>query len=65
MLDLHTGNSGISIDGPNGKLALSASPALTELVKKPGSYELEMTTPGRDVYRVISGHISPIEEVVI
>ena len=65
MLDLTTGNSGIVLDGPNGKLSFSANPALTDQVKKAGRYEVEMTTAGGDVYRVISGGISPVEEVVI
>jgi len=65
LLDLSTSNGGITIDGPNGKLSLSASPAATSLVRKVGRYELEMTSVGGDVYRVISGGISPVEEVVI
>ncbi len=64
MLDLSTSNGGIAIDGPNGRLTLSASPTLTNQVTMAGAYELEMTTAGGAVYRVISGGISPIEEVV-
>jgi|GEM_PF-1295348 len=64
LLDLSTANGGITLDGPNGKLSLLASPALTNQVAKPGWYEVELTTPSGDVYRVISGKISPIEEFV-
>ena len=65
MLDLSTGNGGIVIDGPNGKLSFSASPTITGQVKKAGYYEVEMTTAGGDVYRVISGGISPVEEIAL
>lgn len=65
LLDLDTGNGGITIDGPNGKLTFTASPTATSMVSKPGSYELELTNQSGDVYRVISGNISPIDEVAI
>lgn len=65
LLDLSTSNGGITIDGPNGKLSLSAPATTTSLVSKVGRYELEMTSTSGDVYRVISGSISPVEEVVI
>ena len=63
MLDLTTANGGIVIDGPNGKLSFSAGPEITNQVTNAGRYELEMTTAAGDVYRVISGSISPVEEV--
>lgn len=65
MLDLSTDNGGIVVDGPNGNLSFSASPALSDQVKTAGRYEVEMTTTGGDVYRVISGNISPVDEVVL
>jgi len=65
MLDLSTSNGGIVIDGVNGKLSFSASPTITDQVKKGGRYEVEMTTVGGDIYRVISGAISPVEEVAL
>jgi hypothetical protein len=65
MLDLSTANGAITIDGPNGTLSFAAPPATTSLVSRPGRYELEMTTAGGDVYRVISGGISPVDEVVL
>ncbi|NOZ33170.1 MAG: hypothetical protein GXP01_08900 [Alphaproteobacteria bacterium] len=65
MLDLSTGNGAITIDGPNGVLGFSATPATTAQVSKPGRYELEMTTAGGLVYRVISGGVSPVDEVVL
>jgi hypothetical protein len=65
MLDLSTANNGIAIDGPSGKLSFTASPAITNQVNKVGHYELEMITPADDIYRVISGDISPVEEIVL
>ena len=64
MLDLNTVNGGIIIDGANGKLSLKASPTLTDQVTKPGRYELEMTNVAGDVFRVISGTVAPIEDIV-
>ena len=64
ILDLSTSNGGITIDGPNGTLSFNAAPALTDQVVTAGRYEVEMTTAAGDVYRVISGGISPIEEIV-
>ncbi len=64
LLDLDTANGGITIDGANGTLSFKASPGLTDQVTKPGRYELEMTNLSGDVYRVVSGSISPIEEIV-
>lgn len=64
LLDLDTVNGGIIIDGANGKLSFKASPILTNQVNKPGRYELEMTNLNGDIYRVISGSIAPIEEIV-
>ena len=64
LLDLDTANGGITIDGANGKLSFKASPVLTDQVKKPGRYELEMTNLSGDVFRVISGSIAPIAEIV-
>lgn len=64
LLNLDTASGGILIDGPSGKLSFNAGPVLTSMVSKPGRYELEMTAQGGDVYRVISGSISPIDEVV-
>jgi hypothetical protein len=64
MLDISTSNGGIQIDGPSGTLSFNADPALTDQVVTAGRYEVEMTTAAGDVYRVISGGISPIEEIV-
>ena len=64
LLVLDTGNGGIIIDGASGKLSFKANSVLTEQVNKPGRYELEMTNLSGDVYRVISGSIAPIEEIV-
>ncbi len=64
LLDLDTSNGGIIIDGANGKLSFKANPVLTDQVNKPGRYELEMTNLSGEVYRIISGSIAPIEEIV-
>lgn len=64
MLDLSTANGGIVIYGPQGRLSISADTAATSGVTTPGVYELELTTAAGAVYRVISGLVAPIEEVV-
>ncbi len=64
MLDLSTSNGGIAIDGPSGKLILQATPLATSQISKAGYYELEMTTSSDEIYRVISGSVSPVDEVV-
>lgn len=65
MLDLSSDNGGIVIDGPAGLLRFAADPVQTDLVRKVGRYELELTTLAGDVYRVISGAVTPIEEQVL
>lgn len=64
MLDLSTANGGIAVDGPNGRLSVSGSPAITAAVSASGVFELEMTTDAGAVYRVISGQMVPVDEVV-
>lgn len=64
MLDLSTANGGIAVDGPNGRLSVSGSPEITAAVSTSGVFELEMTTDAGAVYRVISGQVVPVEEVV-
>ncbi len=64
MLDLSTDNGGIAVDGPNGRLSISGDPAVTDAVTASGVYEIEMTTDTGQVYRVISGLVVPVEEVV-
>jgi hypothetical protein len=64
MLDLSTANGGIAVDGPNGRLSISGGPAVTDAVTASGVYEIEMTTDTGQVYRVISGLVVPVEEVV-
>lgn len=63
MLDLSTANGGIVNGGANGKLTFAAGPEATRAVDAPGSYELELQTPSGDVYRVISGNVSIVDEV--
>ncbi|WP_018700258.1 hypothetical protein [Amorphus coralli] len=64
LLDLSTGNGGIAIDGPAGRLVFSAPPSDTASVSSPGVYEVELTTAAGAVHRVISGLLVPVEEVV-
>ena len=65
MMDMSTSNGGITINGPAGKLSFIANSTLTSQVTKTGRYEVEMTNTYGDIYRVISGSISPIDEVVL
>lgn len=64
MLDLSTDNGGVSIDGPAGRMTFSASNVQTNAVDASGIYEVEMTTTSGDIYRVMSGRVRPVEEVV-
>jgi len=63
MLDLSTGNGGITIDGPSGRLHVTAGPEVTAQVNQAGRYEVELTLSDGKICRVISGNISPIGEV--
>lgn len=62
MMELSTANGRVANGGANGKLTFSAPPSVTQAVKAPGTYELELTTPSGAVYRVISGNITFEEE---
>lgn len=64
MLDLSTANGRIANGGASGKLTFTATPEATRAVDAPGSYEIELQTPSGDVYRVISGNVSIVDEVV-
>ncbi len=64
MLELSTANGGIANGGGDGKLTFTATPEATRAVDAPGSYELELQTVSGEVYRVISGNVSIVDEVV-
>ena len=64
LLNLDTNNGGIAVNGVAGEMRVKAAPSITGLVSKPGRYELELTNQSGDIYRVISGSIAPVDEVV-
>jgi hypothetical protein len=63
MMELSTANGRVVNGGADGKLTFSAPPSVTQAVNAPGTYELELTAPSGDVYRVISGKVSIEDEV--
>jgi len=63
MLELSTANGRVANGGGNGRFTFTAPPSVTQGVNAPGTYELELTSPGGEVYRVISGNVSFEEEV--
>ena len=52
-----------SVNGTAGSLAFSGTPTDTAQINEEGVYEVEMTTSGGDVYRVISGAVTIAKEV--
>ena len=65
MLDLTNANGRIVIGGANGRLSFNAPAAMTRAVDRPGHYELELVTPAGQVYRVISGKVTVVEETAL
>ena len=64
LLELTTGNGGIAIDGPAGKLTLYISPADTASATwESGVWDLEVEHPSGDVTRLVQGSISVSPEV--
>lgn len=64
ILELSTTNGGILLDGPNGKMTVFAAASLTQTVRAAGQYELELTSTKGEVFRVMSGGLSIIKEIV-
>lgn len=64
MMDLSTANGRVAITGAEGKLRFTAPPEVTRAVDAPGVYELELQTPAGHVYRVLSGSVSIVSEIV-
>lgn len=64
LLDLSTENGGMIIDGPNGKITVLASASITRDVHLAGRYEIELTSANDEVFRIMSGRLSIIEEIV-
>ncbi len=64
MLEMSTANGKITVGGTDGKFTFSASSSETSTINSVGKWELELTAPGGDVYRALSGTLTPIEEIV-
>lgn len=55
---------GITLGAADGLMTFSASPEQTRAIDRAGVWELELTTPAGDVYRAVSGTVSPVKEIV-
>ncbi len=64
MLELSSFNGKVSIGDVDGRLVFTCSETDTRSVNRVGKWELELTAPNGDIYRALSGVITPIEEIV-
>lgn len=64
LIDLTTANGGISLDGPNGRLTLIMTAAATAALKfSRAVYDLEITPPAAEPYRLLEGFVFLDREV--
>ena len=63
LLELSSANGRVANGGSNGRLVFSASSTQTRPVTEPCAYELAITSPAGQIYRVISGVLSIDQEV--
>ena len=63
MLELSTGNGKVDVEPQDGKFRFVGDEADTRLIDRLGNWELELTAPNGDVYRALSGTVTPIEEI--
>ena len=64
LLEMSTANGKINMGGINGKMTFTGTEDDSRAVTSIGVWELELTTPGGDVYRALSGAFTPVSEVV-
>jgi len=64
IFEMSTANGRIAAGDADGKFMFSATHADTQSIAEVGKWELELTAPGGDVYRALSGTITPVEEIV-
>ena len=64
MLEMSTDNGKCVAGGANGRFAFSGTPEDSRAVDRCGHWELELTTPAGEVYRALSGPVTPVEEIV-
>ncbi len=64
LLEFSTANGRIVADGTDGKFTFSGNPSDSRAVTAVGKWELELTAPNGDVYRALSGIVTPVEEIV-
>lgn len=63
MLEMSTSNGKVSVGGSDGKFSFSASESDSRAVTRAGQWELELTAPNGDIYRALSGTVTPIMEI--
>lgn len=63
MMELSTASGHVTMGGVDGNIVFSAPPAISRGCTRPGTYELELVTPGGATYRVMSGQVTIDEEV--
>lgn len=64
LLELTTGNSRITIDGPAGQITLQLTDVETAAIDWcEGVYDLELIAPGGDVQRLLKGPVEVEQEV--
>ena len=65
LLELSTANGKAAVGGADGRFTFAGDEADTRAVASVGVWELELTAPSGDVYRAMSGSVSPVEEIVV
>lgn len=62
-LEMSTDNGKIQVGGSDGKLTFVGSETDSRAVETSGEWELELKTPDGDVYRALSGTVTPVKEI--
>ena len=63
MLEMSSINGKISVGGADGKFIITGSDVDSRAIRSVGHWELELTSPGGEVFRAMSGSVTPIMEV--
>lgn len=64
-LEMSTTNGKIQMGGIDGKLTFAGSETDSRTVETSREWELELTTSAGDVYRALSGTVTPVKEIVL
>ncbi len=65
VLEMSTDNGKVSAGGEDGKFTFTGSETDTRAIITTGKWELELTAPNGDIYRVLSGIVTPVEEIAL